>query len=234
MQPTGRVPCRRVRERDPLHRAPLRSRARGCGQRARSTGGRGRAPGPRPRARGGGGGSELRPWIERRLTRPGRRSRGSRSGRARVPYLGTQLELLPQAGRARVHRARRSACWSPRATPARRSSATTAAPGARGDRAAPGPRHALAGLRYRDLSDPRAAHALGLVLGRRAHELQLAPVAGARARARLRRLARGLPPGDPRPLAPLLGARGAPLAGHTRGDDRRSGYAKRRDAGALP
>jgi predicted metal-dependent hydrolase len=49
--------------------------------------------------------SELRPWIERRL-REARAARASIAARAgTVPYLGVALELVPQAGRTRVHRA---------------------------------------------------------------------------------------------------------------------------------
>jgi predicted metal-dependent hydrolase len=49
--------------------------------------------------------SELRPWIERRLdeARDVRARIAARAGT--VPYLGTPLELVPQAGRTRVHRA---------------------------------------------------------------------------------------------------------------------------------
>jgi predicted metal-dependent hydrolase len=47
---------------------------------------------------------ELRPWIERRLSEL-ERVRAVVSARAgRVPYLGTMLELVPEAGRTRVHR----------------------------------------------------------------------------------------------------------------------------------
>jgi predicted metal-dependent hydrolase len=49
--------------------------------------------------------SELRPWIERRL-REARDVRAAVAGRAgAVPYLGAMLELVPQPGRTRVHRA---------------------------------------------------------------------------------------------------------------------------------
>jgi predicted metal-dependent hydrolase len=49
--------------------------------------------------------SELRPWIERRLqeARDVRDLLAARAGT--VPYLGTPLELVPQRGRSRVHRA---------------------------------------------------------------------------------------------------------------------------------
>ena len=48
---------------------------------------------------------ELRPWIERRLEE-GRRALASVAARAgTVPYLDTPLELVPEPGRLRVHRA---------------------------------------------------------------------------------------------------------------------------------
>jgi predicted metal-dependent hydrolase len=49
---------------------------------------------------------EMRPWIERRLDEA-RLLRARVAARARagtVPYLGAQLELVPQSGRTRVHR----------------------------------------------------------------------------------------------------------------------------------
>ncbi len=48
--------------------------------------------------------SELRPWIERRLceAREVRERIAARAGT--LPYLGTPLQLVPQAGRSRVHR----------------------------------------------------------------------------------------------------------------------------------
>jgi predicted metal-dependent hydrolase len=48
--------------------------------------------------------SELRPWIERRLhdAREVLERIAERAGT--VPYLGTSLELVPEAGRTRVHR----------------------------------------------------------------------------------------------------------------------------------
>jgi predicted metal-dependent hydrolase len=48
--------------------------------------------------------SELRPWIERRLleAREVRARIAARAGT--VPYLGRPLELVPEAGRTRVHR----------------------------------------------------------------------------------------------------------------------------------
>jgi predicted metal-dependent hydrolase len=48
--------------------------------------------------------SELRPWIERRLGEA-REALASISARAgTLPYLGIPLELVPEAGRTRVHR----------------------------------------------------------------------------------------------------------------------------------
>src|SRR2546421_3538874 len=52
----------------------------------------------------------------------------------------------------------------------------------------------------------RTAHPLGQLFAGGRDELQLAPAAGARGGARLRDLARGLPPGGAGPLAPVLGA----------------------------
>jgi predicted metal-dependent hydrolase len=47
---------------------------------------------------------EMRPWIERRLDEA-RLLRARVAARAgTVPYLGAQLELVPQSGRTRVHR----------------------------------------------------------------------------------------------------------------------------------
>src|SRR5579859_999228 len=48
--------------------------------------------------------SELRPWIERRLSEL-ERARATVSARGTtVPYLGVALRLVPEAGRTRVHR----------------------------------------------------------------------------------------------------------------------------------
>jgi predicted metal-dependent hydrolase len=49
---------------------------------------------------------EMRPWIERRLdeARLLRARVAARAGAGTVPYLGAQLELVPQSGRTRVHR----------------------------------------------------------------------------------------------------------------------------------
>jgi predicted metal-dependent hydrolase len=95
--------------------------------------------------------SELRPWIERRLheAREALAHVAARAGT--VPYLDTQLQLLPQAGRTRVHRSgERLLVPEGDARPAleryyRRSARKEIAP--RLDRAT-----ALAGRPYRDLS----------------------------------------------------------------------------------
>ncbi|HST54751.1 MAG TPA: SprT family zinc-dependent metalloprotease [Solirubrobacteraceae bacterium] len=94
--------------------------------------------------------SELRPWIERRLSEvEGVRARiAARAGT--VPYLGTSLQLVPQPGRQRVHRREQQLLVPPGdACPAlerfyRR--AARAEIGARLDRAT-----ALAGTPYTDL-----------------------------------------------------------------------------------
>src|SRR3984957_12934745 len=64
--------------------------------------------------------------------------------------------------------------------------------------------------------DPSAAHALGELLTCRRDEPQLAAAAGAARGARLRRLARGLPPAGDGPLAAVLGAAGAVVPGLSR------------------
>jgi predicted metal-dependent hydrolase len=95
--------------------------------------------------------SELRPWIERRLdeAREALARVAARAGT--VPYLGVHLQLVPQAGRTRVHRqGQRLLVPAGDARPAleryyRR--AARAEIGPRLDRAT-----ALAGSGYRDLS----------------------------------------------------------------------------------
>ena len=224
--PAGHGELRRTRRRpprcdrgDPLHRAALGARAQRAGERARARGRRGGAarralPSAPRRPRS----SELRPWIERRLAEARQvLARDRRARAAASPTSGSPLELVAAAGAHAGAPARRAAARAGRRRRARRSSASTAGRRAseiaqRLDRAT-----ALTGspLQRPDIRAP--AHALGVVLAERAHELQLAADAGARARARLRRLARGVPPRDPRPLAALLGAARAPLARLPRG-----------------
>jgi predicted metal-dependent hydrolase len=47
---------------------------------------------------------ELRPWIERRLGEAQEALARVAARAGTLPYLGTELELVPQAGRTRVHR----------------------------------------------------------------------------------------------------------------------------------
>ena len=47
---------------------------------------------------------ELRPWIERRLRALDSAREATRTPPGTVPYLGTVLELVPEAGRTRAHR----------------------------------------------------------------------------------------------------------------------------------
>ena len=192
---------------DPLHGPALGARPTRARQRARRRRRGGRAAGARPRARRGGRDRGAAP-VDRAA--PGRGSRGrwrviaARAGT--LPYLGTRWSSCHRRGARRVHRSVRG-CWCPPAMRARRSSASTGAPPARRspprlDRAtrvrghAPTPALDIRGQRTRWAS----------CSCERPHELQLAADAGARAGARLRRLARGLPPRDDRPLAALLGA----------------------------
>ena len=84
--------------------------------------------------------SELRPWIERRLgeAREALARIAARAGTRALP--GQHLQLVPEPGRTRVHRAA-SDCSCPAATRARRSSASTGAPrAARSRRAWTAPR----------------------------------------------------------------------------------------------
>ena len=160
---------------------------------------------------------ELRPWIERRLAEA-REAMAAVAGRGRHAAL-PRRDARARA-RARPHTrasARRGAVRPRRRRRARRSSAGTGAAA----RAEIAPRldraSAAAGLRLQRARHPRAAHALGVVLLAGADELQLAAAAGARAGARIRRLARGLPPRGARPLAALLGAARQPPAELARG-----------------
>src|SRR5205085_3459106 len=92
-----------------------------------------------------------------------------------------------------------------------RSPSTSAAPAllaprrARRDRPPARPRLPRDRQLLREARDPQPADPLGELLHRRHYELQLAAPARPRAGARLCGLARGLPPPNDGPLAPLLG-----------------------------
>ena len=157
---------------------------------------------------------ELRPVDRAPAGRAGARPRGG--GRARRRRSPTSAGAAARARRAGTHaRApprRRAAGPGGRGSASRRWSAGT---GAR--RATRSPRGwtracAQAGQRYTGLTirGQRTRWASCSRDGR--DELQLAAAAGARAGARLRRLARGLPPGGDGPLAALLGAARRALA----------------------
>jgi predicted metal-dependent hydrolase len=94
---------------------------------------------------------ELRPWIERRLGEAQEALARVAARAGTLPYLGTELELVPQAGRTRVHRkGEQLLVPAGDARPAleryyRRAARTEIGP--RLDRAT-----ALAGSRYADLS----------------------------------------------------------------------------------
>jgi predicted metal-dependent hydrolase len=95
--------------------------------------------------------SELRPWIERRLSAARETLERIAERAGTVPYLGASLELVPEAGRTRVHRrGERLLVPAGDARPAlerfyRRAARAEIVP--RLDRAT-----ALAGSSYRDLS----------------------------------------------------------------------------------
>ena len=136
-----------------------------------------RAPSARPRwpspscGRGSSGASPTR----------APRASASRARAGASPTSARTCALVAEAGRTRVHRRGDALLVPGRATPRpalerwyRRTARAEIAP--RLDAAATALGHAL-----HDADDPRPAHALGLVLGDRRDELQLAPAARARA-----------------------------------------------------
>ncbi len=145
-----------------------------------------------------------------RRARPGAPAVAARGDH--VPYLGELLRVVPQPGRTRVHRRGVRAAGARRRRALAGARALVPAGRARRDRAAARPACARGGTLLLEADDPRPADAVGELLAQRGDELQLAAAAGARAGARLRRLARGLPPRGDGPLAPLLGAAGVATA----------------------
>ena len=171
-RPPGRVPSvarwpSRPRARDPLHRPPLRARAAGARERARRTAGvEVVLPARAPERAAAAAVSELRPWIERRLARGARGAASARRARRHAcPTSAARCSSCPQAGRTRVHRhGERLLVPAGDARPAlerfyRRAARAEIAP--RLDRAS-----ALAGQHLQRPGHPRAAHPLGVVLGR--------------------------------------------------------------------
>ena len=202
--------------RDPLHRAPILARPRVRVNVHAHAGVEVVLPARAPSARRGGR-ARAAP-VDRAPPRRGARGARARGcARRHAAVSGRPLSSWRSRAHARAPPTA-SACSCPRATPRpaierfyRRAARAEIAP--RLDRADGARRHVPTAT----CRSARSARA-----GRRArptgqHELQLAPAARARARARLRRLARGLPPGDPRPLAALLGAARAPVARLPRG-----------------
>ena len=193
---------------------------------------RGGAPDACPRAGGRGRrGSELRPWIERRLARGARDARAGGRARRHGPLPGRAARSwCRRPGRTRVHR-RGERLLVPAGDPRpalerfyRR--AARAEIGARLDRAT-----ALAGTPYSGLSirAQRTRWASCSAKGRMSFNwrLLMAPESVLdyvvwHEVCHLR---------GPRPLAPLLGARRAPLAALARGP--RLAAPQRRDAGAV-
>ena len=123
---------------------------------------------------------ELRPWIERRLHEAHATLARIAERGATVPYLG-ELAGAGCAAGAHARAPPRRGSAGARGRSAAGARALLPPCRARGDRRAAGPRHRAGGHPLQRPLDPRAALALGLVLGEGGDELQLAPVAGARA-----------------------------------------------------
>src|SRR5262249_42047955 len=117
----------------------------------------------------------------------------------------------PAGAYARTSPRRRAA--RPRWRRAARARALVSPRGAGRDRATRRRRDGGARRRARCDHDSRPAHALGIVFVERCAELQLAAAARPGRGARLRRLARGLPPGGHGSLAAVLAVARAPRPG---------------------
>ena len=155
---------------------------------------------------------ELRPWIDRRVADAAAARAAIPREPGTVPYLGGRLRLVEQAGRTRAHR-RGDLLLVPAAGPEQRGGDRALVPAGGPRRGPPAPGRGGGGARQGVLAahDPRPAHALGVVLGDRSDRDQLAPPPRSRGGARLRHLARGVPP---RRDGPLARASGALLARH--------------------
>ena len=156
---------------------------------------------------------ELAPWIERRV-RELDRARATVAARGEhVPYLGELLVMRAEPGRTRVHR-RGGELLVPAGDERLPALERWYRRAARDEIARAAASRLRAGRQLvLEAHDPRPAHALGQLLAERRDELQLAPAAGARAGARLRRLARGLSPRGDGPLAAVLDAARRALPG---------------------
>ena len=215
----GTVPCRAVEADEAeisVPRTPLRSGTPSAGDRRPRPRGRGRAPPPGVRARGCSRDlASCAPGSNDGYASSTGRARRSRPGATRVPYLGSSCCHSSRApgGCASTAAAIELLVPGEPSSARPRSSAGTGAPRTpRSRRGWTGPAR-QPGSVVLEAHDPRPADALGKLLAVGRDELQLAAAAGARAGARLRRLARGLPSGGDGPLAAVLGAARVALPG---------------------
>src|SRR5215218_435076 len=214
-RPPAPIPCSRPNEHDRLPHPPLRPSA-AC---------------PHPRGRRGGGGRRAAPLpaARRRAVRQaeaavdradaaanGRDGRRAAAAQARARRGGALPRRAPAAGRtggagppapARGRGRRRARAAAGRA------GALVSPPGPGRGGAAAATRHGPRRQALHRPADPRPAHPLGQLLLLRCDELQLASAARAGRGARLCGGARGGPPRDPGPLAPVLAARELTLPG---------------------
>ena len=138
--------------------------------------------------------AELRGWIDRRRAEAAARRAALAGTPGTVPYLGDELTLVPEAGRTRAHRRGDRLLVPAGADAARRVERFYR----RAARAEIAPRVEVAaaavGRACTKLTIRAQRTRWGSCSADGRPELQLAPAARARARPRLRRLARGLPP----------------------------------------